>query len=52
MSSPLVRVVVVTFSPGAALAALLDSLPAIRLEVLSSTTSPTGSLLVDYRVIG
>ncbi|MCW2758962.1 MAG: deaminase [Nocardioidaceae bacterium] len=31
---------------------LLDGLPAIRLEAVSSTTSPTGSLLVDYRVIG
>ena len=30
---------------------LLDGLPAIRLETLRSTTSPTGSLLVDYRVI-
>jgi dihydrofolate reductase len=31
---------------------LLDGLPAIRLESIRSTTSPTGSLLVDYRVIG
>jgi dihydrofolate reductase len=31
---------------------LLDGLPAIRLESVRSTTSPTGSLLVDYRVIG
>ena len=31
---------------------LLDGLPATRLESLRSTTSPTGSLLVDYRVIG
>lgn len=30
----------------------LDGLPAIRLESIRSTTSPTGSLLVDYRVIG
>jgi dihydrofolate reductase len=30
---------------------LLDGLPAIRLESIRSTTSPTGSLLVDYRVI-
>lgn len=30
----------------------LDDLPAIRLESIRSTTSPTGSLLVDYRVIG
>ena len=31
---------------------LLDGLPAIRLEAIRSRTSPTGSLLVDYRVIG
>ena len=31
---------------------LLDGLPAIRLESIRSTTSPTGHLLVDYRVIG
>jgi len=31
---------------------LLDGLPAIRLESIRSTTSPTGYLLVDYRVIG
>jgi dihydrofolate reductase len=31
---------------------LLDGLPAFRLESISSTTSPTGHLLVDYRVIG
>ena len=31
---------------------LLDGLPAIRLESIRSATSPTGSLLVDYRVIG
>jgi dihydrofolate reductase len=31
---------------------LLEGLPAIRLEPIRSTTSPTGSLLVDYRVIG
>jgi dihydrofolate reductase len=31
---------------------LLQGLPAIRLEPIRSTTSPTGSLLVDYRVIG
>jgi dihydrofolate reductase len=31
---------------------LLDGLPATRLELIRSTTSPTGSLLVDYRVIG
>ena len=30
---------------------LLDGLPAIRLESIRSTTSPTGSLLADYRVI-
>jgi dihydrofolate reductase len=29
----------------------LDGLPAIRLELIRSTASPTGSLLVDYRVI-
>jgi dihydrofolate reductase len=29
----------------------LDGLPAMRLESIRSTTSPTGSLLVDYRVI-
>jgi hypothetical protein len=27
---------------------LLDGLPAIRLESIRSTTSPTGYLLVDY----
>ena len=31
---------------------LLDGLPTIRLESIRSTTSPTGHLLVDYRVIG
>ena len=31
---------------------LLDGVPATRLEPVRSTTSPTGSLLVDYRVIG
>ncbi len=31
---------------------LLDGLPAIRLESIRSTTSPTGSLLLDYRVLG
>jgi dihydrofolate reductase len=31
---------------------LLDGLPAIRVETIRSTTSPTGYLLVDYRVIG
>jgi len=30
----------------------LDGLPAMRLESIRSTTSPTGYLLVDYRVIG
>ena len=31
---------------------LLESLPAIRLESIRSATSPTGYMLVDYRVIG
>jgi dihydrofolate reductase len=31
---------------------LLDGLPAIRLESIRSTISPTGYLLADYRVIG
>lgn len=31
---------------------LLDGLPVIRLESIRSTISPTGSLLVDYGVIG
>jgi hypothetical protein len=31
---------------------LLDGVPAIQLESIRSTTSPTGHLLVDYRVIG
>ena len=31
---------------------LLDRIPAIRLEALQSTTSPTGSLLLAYRVLG
>jgi dihydrofolate reductase len=31
---------------------LLEGLPAVRLESIRSTTSPTGYLLVDYRVIG
>jgi len=31
---------------------LLDGLPAIRLESIRTTTSPTGHQLVDYRVIG
>ena len=30
---------------------LLDGLPTTRLESIRSTTSPTGHLLVDYRVI-
>jgi dihydrofolate reductase len=30
---------------------LLDGLPSIPLELIRSATSPTGSLLVDYRVI-
>jgi dihydrofolate reductase len=31
---------------------LLDGLPAIRLESIRNTTSPTGSLLVDYGITG
>jgi dihydrofolate reductase len=31
---------------------LLDGLPALRLESLRATRSPTGSLLADYRVVG
>lgn len=31
---------------------LLDGLPTIRLESIRSVSSPTGYLLVDYRVIG
>ena len=31
---------------------LLDGLPATRLETIRSTTSPTGYLLVDHRVVG
>ena len=30
---------------------LLDGMPAIRLESVASTTSPTGSLLLDYTVV-
>jgi hypothetical protein len=30
---------------------LLDGLPPIQLESIRSETSPTGYLLVDYRVI-
>jgi riboflavin biosynthesis pyrimidine reductase len=30
---------------------LLDGLPAQRLESIRSATSPTGKLLVDYRII-
>jgi dihydrofolate reductase len=30
---------------------LLDGLPSIRLETIRSVTSPTGHLLIDYRVI-
>jgi dihydrofolate reductase len=30
---------------------LLDGLPSIRLESIRSSTSPTGHLLVDYRVV-
>jgi dihydrofolate reductase len=30
---------------------LLDGLPAIRLESIGTTTSPTGHLLLDYRVV-
>ena len=31
---------------------LLDGVPAVRLESIGSTTSPTGHLLLAYRVIG
>ena len=31
---------------------LLDGVPGLRLETLRSVTSPSGSLLVDYRVLG
>ena len=31
---------------------LLDGLPPLGLEVIRSSTSPTGHLLVDYRVLG
>jgi dihydrofolate reductase len=31
---------------------LLDDLPPIRLETIRSTASPSGHLLVDYRVAG
>jgi len=31
---------------------LLDGVPAIRLESIRNATSPTGSLLLDYRVLG
>jgi dihydrofolate reductase len=31
---------------------LLDGLPAVRLESIRSTRSPTGYLITDYRVIG
>ena len=31
---------------------LLDGVPELRLETLRSVTSPSGSLLVDYRVLG
>jgi dihydrofolate reductase len=31
---------------------LLNGLPAIRLESIRGTTSPTGYLLIDYRVVG
>jgi dihydrofolate reductase len=30
---------------------LLDEVPALRLELLRSSSSPTGSLLVDYQVV-
>jgi riboflavin biosynthesis pyrimidine reductase len=30
---------------------LLDGLPSLRLEAIRCVTSPTGHLLVDYRVI-
>jgi hypothetical protein len=30
---------------------LLDGVPALRLEPLRSTTTPSGWLLVDYRVL-
>ena len=30
---------------------LLDGLPSIQLEAIRSQTSPTGSLLIDYRVV-
>jgi dihydrofolate reductase len=30
---------------------LLDGVPSIRLEAIRSTTSPTGHLLVDYRLV-
>ncbi len=31
---------------------LLDGLPPHRLDVIRSATSPTGTLLVDYRIVG
>jgi dihydrofolate reductase len=31
---------------------LLDGVPATRLEAVRTSTSPTGSLLLDYRVVG
>ena len=31
---------------------LFDRLPILRLEMIGSTTSPSGHLLVDYRVLG
>ena len=31
---------------------LLVDLPSMRLESIRTTTSPTGHLLVDYRVVG
>jgi dihydrofolate reductase len=40
-----------TIAPALSGRRLLDGLPAIRLEVIQSTTSPTGHLLVDHRVI-
>lgn len=30
---------------------LLDELPGIQLETIRSTTSPSGHLLVDYRIV-
>ncbi|TDO67332.1 dihydrofolate reductase [Kribbella sp. VKM Ac-2571] len=44
-------VIVPTIAPAAGQKKLLDNLPPIQLETISSSTTPSGYLLVSYRVL-